>query len=176
MKNSVKYLVLGTFVFLGLIACGGESNSSNDDTSSNNIEYKSKFVRNGETVIDRLAKLQWQDNSDARLVKKVYILSENCQKYCKDTSGDTAETYCKNLRLGGFTNWRVPTLDELESIIDDSRKPAINRKFQNTSYSTYWTSTVLASNAKCAINFSRGKREYPYNASKQNIRCVRDIL
>jgi len=29
-----------------------------------------------------------------------------------------AKKYCKNSRLGGHTDWRMPTLDELESIYD----------------------------------------------------------
>ena len=29
-----------------------------------------------------------------------------------------ANTYCTNLRLGGYTDWRLPTIDELQGIYD----------------------------------------------------------
>ena len=40
----------------------------------------------------------------------------------KDNGSDTnwvqANNYCKNLTLGGFTDWRLPTRKELETIFD----------------------------------------------------------
>ncbi len=40
----------------------------------------------------------------------------------KDSGSDTnwvqANNYCENLSLGGFTDWRLPTRDELETIYD----------------------------------------------------------
>ncbi|MEI6313353.1 MAG: DUF1566 domain-containing protein [Syntrophus sp. (in: bacteria)] len=32
-----------------------------------------------------------------------------------------AEAYCENYRGGGYTEWRMPTLDELESLYDDAK-------------------------------------------------------
>jgi hypothetical protein len=33
-------------------------------------------------------------------------------------SPNQASDYCKNLRSGGFSDWRMPTIDELEAIYD----------------------------------------------------------
>jgi hypothetical protein len=38
----------------------------------------------------------------------------------KDVSWKGAVSYCRDLRLGGQTDWRLPTLDELKSIYDPS--------------------------------------------------------
>ena len=32
-----------------------------------------------------------------------------------------AVEYCKNLRVGGYTDWRMPTIDELEGLYDKSK-------------------------------------------------------
>jgi len=37
-----------------------------------------------------------------------------------DVNWDQAKAYCSNLRLGGFTDWRLPTIDELQGIYDPS--------------------------------------------------------
>jgi hypothetical protein len=37
-----------------------------------------------------------------------------------DVNWNQANAYCSNLRLGGFSDWRLPTIDELEGIYDPS--------------------------------------------------------
>jgi len=37
-----------------------------------------------------------------------------------DVDWKQATTYCSNLRLGGYSDWRLPTIDELQSIYDPS--------------------------------------------------------
>lgn len=37
-----------------------------------------------------------------------------------DTDWDYARRYCENYRIGGFSDWRLPTLDELASLYDSS--------------------------------------------------------
>jgi hypothetical protein len=41
-----------------------------------------------------------------------------------------AETYCGDLTLGGHIDWRLPTITELQTIVDHTRHlPAINTKY-----------------------------------------------
>jgi hypothetical protein len=51
--------------------------------------------------------------------------------------------YCEDLELGEFDDWRVPTLVELESIVDHAKAyPAIDlERFPETDSSTYWTTS-----------------------------------
>lgn len=37
-----------------------------------------------------------------------------------DTNWDEAKLYCENYSAGGYTNWRLPTLDELGTIYDQA--------------------------------------------------------
>ena len=37
-----------------------------------------------------------------------------------DTNWDAAKSYCENYSAGGYTNWRLPTLEELCTIYDQT--------------------------------------------------------
>jgi hypothetical protein len=45
-----------------------------------------------------------------------------------DTSWVQASNYCKNLALGGYTDWRLPTQKELETIYDKSLSKELKAK------------------------------------------------
>ena len=56
--------------------------------------------------------------------------------------------YCENLTLGVYSDWRLPTIKELSTIVDSSIPypgPTINTAyFPNTQSSHYWSSTTYA--------------------------------
>ena len=66
----------------------------------------------------------------------------------KDTAKNSmswseALAYCESLKLGERWTWRLPTIKELESIVDLSVcVPAIDLVFQDTKNGKYWTSTT----------------------------------
>ncbi|NPA50217.1 MAG: DUF1566 domain-containing protein, partial [Epsilonproteobacteria bacterium] len=98
-------------------------------------------------VIDNITGLMWQDNKDVARVKKPWLTKENykkCEKdykskACFDTSGDTAATYCKNLKLGGFSDWRLPTYKEL-LYIQNYKNYQISNDFKYKA-KNYWTNS-----------------------------------
>ncbi len=117
---------------------------------------------NQKIVIDNNTKLIWQDNLDAKTIKKTW---------------DEAKNYCEDLTLADSSKWRLPTIDELKTILDLSKKKlVINDNFSNTASSVYWSSTLNESNPNLAwnINFFNGKISYFYKTGSRFVRCVRD--
>ncbi len=55
------------------------------------------------TVLDTKTKLMWAARDNGR---KIYV--------------QDARSYCNNYRGGGYTDWRMPTLNELSELYDDS--------------------------------------------------------
>lgn len=112
-----------------------------------------------ETVV--LDGLGWQDNSQAKSIKR-------------DWSG--AKNYCQTLSLGGDSDWRLPTIKELQSIVDIKRyKPAIEKGFKNTASARYWSSSQIVPDEKQAwrVNFGSGLTMDEYKSNKFYVRCVR---
>lgn len=106
--------------------------------------------------------LQWQDDSDAKSVKRDFV---------------GAKAYCEELSLSGSSDWRLPTIKELQSIVDIKKyKPAIKSVFKNTASGDYWSSTPHATRPDKAwdVNFEYGYTDYDWKKDKFFVRCVRD--
>ncbi|MCF6207524.1 MAG: DUF1566 domain-containing protein, partial [Sulfurovum sp.] len=122
---------------------------------------KERWVRNGSVVIDKELGLMWQDNSAAKKVKKKW---------------KGAKRYCSNLTLAGHSDWRLPSYDELLSIVDyDRYDPAIMPSFENVASRDYWSSSQNVSDAKYAWNvyFKNGNTNNNTKSNEYHVRCVR---
>ncbi len=101
-----------------------------------------------------------------------------------ESGADDTDSFVKAVNaasLCGASDWRMPTIDELVSIVDYSAsEPSIDTAFfpNNTSSGYYWSSSPKASNSDYALDvrFSNG---FPRYHSKQNgfhVRLVRSGL
>jgi hypothetical protein len=82
------------------------------------------------------------------------------------------------LTLGGFTDWRLPTCDELLTLVDRSRySPAIDTgAFPSCRSDWYWTSTPAAySPGGCAwvVGFYGGDADWVSHDGSLLVRAVR---
>ncbi len=72
---------------------------------------------------------------------------------------NNAMKHAKQSNFVGYSDWRLPTIDELKSLIDERFKPTINTiAFPNTPDSYFWSSSLDASASGNAwiVSFSGG--------------------
>lgn len=128
------------------------------------------FTDNGDgTITDNNTGLMWQKIDGGEM------------------SLESATTYCKSLNLGSFTDWRLPTAQELFSINSfDQINPALNTTyFPKTLAEYWWTSEVRADDATkaWAVNAGGGVGAHPKSESKSaggtkliHVRAVRSAF
>ena len=123
-----------------------------------NITYAA-FQDNGDgTVTDTDTGLMWQKTTGDEM------------------DWESAIEYCENLTLAGYHDWRLPNIEELASLVDDSTyDPAINTIFLNSTYSwNYWSSTSEYEDSAWDIDFYDGYVDFNYKNSSDYVRAVRD--
>ncbi len=148
-----------------------------------------------EIVTDNLTGLMWQDNSAVASIRKGWLSEDNfiiCDSNnysdpaCFDTTGDTSTTYCANLELGGYEDWRLPKIEELDQLLNyEKSSPALDIVFQNISYqleneSTYgYGSSSTVRNIEFVIwrvDFTSGITYFGEEFGTPYIRCVRESV
>ena len=140
-----------------------------------------------EVVKDDIYRLMWQDQQFMDSSATVFPLSAMGDKYNNPMTYDEAVEYCKNLTFADYDDWRLPTINELLSITDDTRfEPAINKAFKNVAYETsdkggksysfYWSSTKYANGLSGAwiVSFWNGGDGWDDVSNRCFVRCVRD--
>jgi Protein of unknown function (DUF1566)/Putative binding domain, N-terminal/Viral BACON domain len=102
-----------------------------DSVSSDDVSTAAGgYADNGDgTVTDTSTGLMWQQQAGS-----------------STQTWEQALAYCEGLNLGGHTDWRLPSVKELQSLVDYSQyNPAINTTyFPNAAASWYWSSTTYA--------------------------------
>jgi hypothetical protein len=131
---------------------GGQSGAFGDSV------IPGRMVDNGDgSVTDTKTGLMWQQ-ADAVVMTWAAAL-----------------TYCENLQLANHDDWRLPNINELQSIVDYSKNnPSIDTvAFPGTMSSGYWSSTTgVDSNDAWYVYFNCG---FVYDGYKYNSLFVRAV-
>jgi len=134
------------------------------------------FTDNGDgTVTDSRTNLRWQKCSNG-------LSGASCSSgTATEVSWVNAIADCESLNLGSFGNstaWRLPSKNELVSIVDRSRvSPTIDiAAFPATVSAYYWSSSTYASNVNYAwfVNFNAGNSYRLDKTDLYYVRCVAD--
>lgn len=92
-------------------------------------------------------------------------------------SFDAARSYCEGLDLAGAQGWRVPSLPELLTLIDDRVEdaPMIDRAaFPDTPGEAFWSSSYFGGTVGLSwqVYFERGNGLYGLPTTEFRVRCV----
>ena len=147
--------------------------TASDDASYNPANTQLSYTDNADfTITDNRTGLMWKKCSEG----------QNNDSTCSGTAGTytwaNAITQCEGLTApGGYTDWRLPNMKELFSIIKyEGTAPFIDQtNFPATVNSTYWTSTTYVPSTTYAmiVTFSNGYVNGNFKTVNDYVRCVR---
>jgi hypothetical protein len=91
-----------------------------------------------------------------------------------DTSADYAAIDCMLRKVGGRYGWRLPTMQEFNSLVDDTQIPALpsGNPFVNT-IGSFWSATASPSGFFYAMDFSFGVLRFRSSDEHLRVWCVR---
>ena len=127
------------------------------------IAYANDLYRDDtkSVVIDKARNLMWQDDMAVISVEK---------------SHEGAKEYCRNLDFAGYTDWYLPDVGELKSIVKADNYPrAIFKVFQNVASDYYWSSSEYTSEYAWIVLFVYKDVVYYHKTDLNNVRCVRKV-
>lgn len=119
------------------------------------------YTKNGSIVHELNKNLYWQDDADVN--GTLYTQSE-------------ANSYCASLVLDNFDDWRLPTFQELSSLVDYSDPiSGLNRAFENVANGYFWTDTPcpVCKEKSFAVAEKNGGYYSMDNSSEFHARCIR---
>ena len=114
-------------------------------------------------TFDSGTSLLWQDNATVK--KEIFTFAE-------------AKKHCENLVIGEYSDFRLPTIYELQTIVDyKNQNPAILNGFKYTASDDVWSSTPYAyrSDSYWTIDLKKGTTEPTSERYSKHIRCVQRI-
>ena len=130
------------------------------------------------TVTDEKTGLMWQSEDDGNAYNWYEAAGVR-----NATFNPAGKSVCGDLKIGGYTGWRLPTREELLGIVDDSVPdpgPKIDAAhFPNTKPSVYWSSTTGEGNpgAGFGVVFRSGNVFIGNKGvNRWYVRCVRPDL
>ena len=140
------------------------------------LDLKKRFVDNGDgTVTDLETKLMWKQ-------------TDSFQDTSQWTNWFKAFEYIRSLELqkfAGYTDWRMPTLEEAESLHDENHSIKdmdrmdifISEAFSPGGGFTSWTATEMPHSTAAIFYYRYGhaNSNHKEDITKDSVRAVRDV-
>lgn len=129
------------------------------------LSFSANLKRNSSSnvVVDSDNKLMWMDDISNVKVRKIH---------------EEATEYCETLSFAGYTNWRIPKIEEFELIVDKSNERSyINRAFKYNMPVGYWAEKAHWRTFWFYADYMFFVSGTPYYDSRHKmkfVRCVRD--
>ena len=134
-------------------------------------------VRSAIAAAIRSPTQQFIDNGDGTVTDITTWLMWSKENVGGKGNWEKSDKACRELRLAGHKDWRMPARWELLTLVDDTRyKPAIDTGFfPDTENDWYWTGTEFKGDPSCAwvVGFDGGGADYNRRSSDAFVRAVR---
>ncbi|SHO81366.1 hypothetical protein MNB_SV-15-932 [hydrothermal vent metagenome] len=134
----------------------------------------SDFYKESSIVTDIQKAFQWQDVEYSQSEVDGYINGNSIDKV---ESFENAITYCEDLILDGYDDWRLPNFNELYTLVDRNiSNPSLSSSFEYAPIGNYWSSTTVESNSDKGwiIDFEYGNSGWLDKSSNAYVRCIRN--
>ena len=162
-----------------LAACSEKelpNNRSNNGDSGNNepsdeISCPDAWTEGEDGIwLDPFACAAWSPASDTitwhEAVSSAEATQGGCDSVCDE---DTASNYCSDLTIGGYSNWRVPDIAEIESLA--TREPP----FESIIHDLWSLNSDSMDNLAWTANIDQpGMSVLLEKSSAANVRCIAD--
>jgi outer membrane protein OmpA-like peptidoglycan-associated protein len=128
------------------------------------------ILKNNGTVFDKTTNLTWM-----RCALGQTWSNNTCNGVPQLMSWETALETAKNANFVSAKDWRVPTQEELQSLLEQNcEDPTINiTAFPNfPPTSVYWSSSEINNNGAWAVNFFDGDDYWSYKYDDEAVRLV----
>ncbi len=117
------------------------------------------------------------DNMDGTITDDNSGLMWDKRSSASNMTWEEALAWCEDLSLAGYEDWRMPTVKELKSLVDDNADGQMIdiNYFPDTTSSYYWSSTTHAYYPDNAwlVGFSYGNNGYGNKTGRYYVRAVR---
>jgi hypothetical protein len=184
MKHGWLYIIglvlLATILFgatpaLAASAAGPYyANPSWDQTLPASTRFIVLTNMNSEAVLDRETGLVWEQSPTNFI--PLYIAPPGTPPNTI-THWYYAGIACADLTKGGRDGWRLPTIQELKSLVDRTQTPVLpsGHPFSDVQSGVYWSATSWATSTSYAydVDFSDGSSHWESKGTPHYFWCVR---
>ena len=159
MKKTM--VIVWIFLTTALLIAGGDATPKLSEVA----ELSDKTCKTNKIYVEEDAELMWQDQAYTDAEDGAY---KRNQSRGKAGTWNHAMNYCRSLDYDGYSDWRLPTSDELMHLHEK-----VGQVFAYFRGNTFWSSTPTT-NLRYNVVFPADAYQYKrYKKESNYIRCVR---
>lgn len=159
--------------------------SANVDNLTNNVTYHVRAYATNANITVYGESVEFGAEDPYANIISIPTLGLMIQKYdiSSGANWNTANTLCQNSTVGGYTDWRLPTKGELQSLYSYAvsvnwNVNSVGHFYHNSSAGScdYWSSTSGYSSSHVFVDMNNGNSHDSYNySSSSNVYRVRAV-